>query len=85
MCAPYLPKSDVQVPDPPARERIMAGKLTAAQGTGILLVTANVGSLFEDVSFSIDKHCLSGLSVYTSGVFILVFFSHIVRSVFTLC
>ncbi|KAI9525070.1 hypothetical protein NQZ68_012583 [Dissostichus eleginoides] len=26
----------------------MAGKLTAAQGTGILLVTANVGSLFED-------------------------------------
>ena len=27
----------------------MAGKLTA-QGTGILLVTANVGSLFEDVS-----------------------------------
>lgn len=28
----------------------MAGKLTAAQGTGILLVTANVGSLFEDVS-----------------------------------
>ncbi|KAI4812983.1 hypothetical protein KUCAC02_024339 [Chaenocephalus aceratus] len=27
----------------------MAGKLTAAQGTGILLVTANVGSLFEDV------------------------------------
>jgi len=32
----------------------MAGKLTAAQGTGILLVTANVGSLFEDVSFSTD-------------------------------
>ena len=31
-------------------EIIMAGKLTAAQGTGILLVTANVGSLFEDVS-----------------------------------
>lgn len=28
----------------------MAGKLTSAQGTGILLVTANVGSLFEDVS-----------------------------------
>uniref|UniRef100_A0AAX7UC10 inositol-polyphosphate 5-phosphatase n=1 Tax=Astatotilapia calliptera TaxID=8154 RepID=A0AAX7UC10_ASTCA len=27
----------------------MAGKLTAAQGTGILLVTANVGSLFEDL------------------------------------
>jgi hypothetical protein len=27
----------------------MAGKLTT-QGTGILLVTANVGSLFEDVS-----------------------------------
>uniref|UniRef100_A0A1A8Q2M0 inositol-polyphosphate 5-phosphatase n=1 Tax=Nothobranchius rachovii TaxID=451742 RepID=A0A1A8Q2M0_9TELE len=26
----------------------MAGKLTAAQGTGMLLVTANVGSLFED-------------------------------------
>lgn len=26
----------------------MAGKLTATQGTGILLVTANVGSLFED-------------------------------------
>ncbi|XP_055018569.1 inositol polyphosphate-5-phosphatase A [Boleophthalmus pectinirostris] len=26
----------------------MAGKLTTAQGTGILLVTANVGSLFED-------------------------------------
>uniref|UniRef100_A0A8C9XZV6 inositol-polyphosphate 5-phosphatase n=1 Tax=Sander lucioperca TaxID=283035 RepID=A0A8C9XZV6_SANLU len=26
----------------------MAGKLTVAQGTGILLVTANVGSLFED-------------------------------------
>uniref|UniRef100_A0A3Q3W328 inositol-polyphosphate 5-phosphatase n=1 Tax=Mola mola TaxID=94237 RepID=A0A3Q3W328_MOLML len=26
----------------------MAGKLTAAQGTGVLLVTANVGSLFED-------------------------------------
>uniref|UniRef100_A0A8C3GBE4 inositol-polyphosphate 5-phosphatase n=1 Tax=Cyclopterus lumpus TaxID=8103 RepID=A0A8C3GBE4_CYCLU len=26
----------------------MAGKMTAAQGTGILLVTANVGSLFED-------------------------------------
>ncbi|CAB1443874.1 unnamed protein product [Pleuronectes platessa] len=29
-------------------QRTMAGKLTAAQGTGILLVTANVGSLFED-------------------------------------
>lgn len=28
----------------------MAGKLAAAQGYGILLVTANVGSLFEDVS-----------------------------------
>lgn len=28
----------------------MAGKLTSAQGSGILLVTANVGSLFEDVS-----------------------------------
>ncbi|CAG10167.1 unnamed protein product [Tetraodon nigroviridis] len=28
----------------------MAGKLTAAHGSGILLVTANVGSLFEDVS-----------------------------------
>lgn len=28
---------------------MMAGKLTA-QGAGILLVTANVGSLFEDVS-----------------------------------
>lgn len=41
----------------------MAGKLTAAQGTGILLVTANVGSLFEDVSFSIDTRCLSVLSV----------------------
>uniref|UniRef100_A0A7N6FI71 inositol-polyphosphate 5-phosphatase n=1 Tax=Anabas testudineus TaxID=64144 RepID=A0A7N6FI71_ANATE len=26
----------------------MAGKLTAPQGTGVLLVTANVGSLFED-------------------------------------
>lgn len=26
----------------------MAGKLTTAQGTGVLLVTANVGSLFED-------------------------------------
>ncbi|XP_077469595.1 inositol polyphosphate-5-phosphatase A isoform X2 [Stigmatopora argus] len=26
----------------------MAGKMTTAQGTGILLVTANVGSLFED-------------------------------------
>lgn len=26
----------------------MAGKLTTTQGTGILLVTANVGSLFED-------------------------------------
>ncbi|KAF3708569.1 Type I inositol 1,4,5-trisphosphate 5-phosphatase [Channa argus] len=26
----------------------MAGRLTAPQGTGILLVTANVGSLFED-------------------------------------
>lgn len=39
----------------------MAGKLTAAQGTGILLVTANVGSLFEDVSCSIDKCCLLAL------------------------
>ncbi|TNN35749.1 hypothetical protein EYF80_054092 [Liparis tanakae] len=29
----------------------MAGKLTAAQGTGVLLVTANVGSLFEDCFF----------------------------------
>lgn len=28
---------------------MMAGKVTA-QGAGILLVTANVGSLFEDVS-----------------------------------
>lgn len=50
----------------------MAGKLTAAQGTGILLVTANVGSLFEDVSFSIDKRALSALSVHASVVFVLV-------------
>lgn len=28
----------------------MAGKQTSVEGTGILLVTANVGSLFEDVS-----------------------------------
>lgn len=45
----------------------MAGKLTAAQGTGILLVTANVGSLFEDVSFPIDKHSLSVLSLHTNA------------------
>lgn len=37
----------------------MAGKLTATQTSGILLVTANVGSLFEDVSFAIDKRCVS--------------------------
>lgn len=42
----------------------MAGKLTAAQGTGILLVTANVGSLFEDVSLPIDKRCLSVLVLH---------------------
>lgn len=45
----------------------MAGKLTAAQGTGILLVTANVGSLFEDVSFPIDKHSLSMLSLHANA------------------
>ncbi|KAL6487000.1 hypothetical protein MHYP_G00036260 [Metynnis hypsauchen] len=32
----------------------MAGKVTS-QGTGILLVTANVGSLFEDVSCSYGR------------------------------
>lgn len=45
-------------------ERIMAGKLTA--GSGILLVTANVGSLFEDVScFACDSllQCFFGTNV----------------------
>lgn len=49
----------------------MAGKLTAAQGTGVLLVTANVGSLFEDVSVRAEQRaahftpmlCFSYLSV----------------------
>lgn len=63
----------------------MAGKLTAAQGTGILLVTANVGSLFEDVSCSIDKCCLLALSVYAAVVFLPPTPLNVVTSVFTLC
>uniref|UniRef100_A0A8C9R9C9 inositol-polyphosphate 5-phosphatase n=1 Tax=Scleropages formosus TaxID=113540 RepID=A0A8C9R9C9_SCLFO len=33
----------------------MAGKVSAQPGTGILLVTANVGSLFEDVSIALKR------------------------------
>lgn len=42
----------------------MAGKLAAAQGTGILLVTANVGSLFEDVSLSSRKQSVFTLMLH---------------------